>query len=170
MFELRRWPYMMLISIRFKFSKQLKVWRCCAQNPIEKYKQVGRFDDLKHTGRPKRFSGCEIRHMKRLVNGNSRLSASKIATDLNANLPEPVITRTIQRYLRDHALKYVVKIGKQWLSARHWQQRIVRCKQYLNWTKDDWQKVIFFRQIDVLCIKREKVSAKYGVWRKKNSF
>ena len=93
-----------------QISKQLNVSRSCVENVIKKDKQVGRFDDLKHTGRPKKLSAREIRHLKRLAKGNSRLSASKIATNLNASLPETVTTRTIRRYLKDLAFEYVVKI------------------------------------------------------------
>ena len=73
---------------QLQMSKQFKVSRCCVQNVIKKHKQLDRFDDLKHTGHPTKHSGGEIRHLKRLVKGGSRLSASKIATDLNASLPE----------------------------------------------------------------------------------
>ena len=68
-----------------QISKQLNVSRYCVHNAINKDKQLGRFNDLKHTGRTKKLSAREIRHLKRLVNGDSRLSANKIATDLNAN-------------------------------------------------------------------------------------
>ena len=36
----------------------------------------------------KKLSECEIRHLKGLIKGDSRLSASKIAMDLNASLLE----------------------------------------------------------------------------------
>ena len=76
----------------------------------QEIKQLDRFGDLKHTGRPKKLSAREIRHLKRLVKGDSRLSASKIATNLSASVPEPVTTRIMRRYLRDLSFEYVVKI------------------------------------------------------------
>ena len=116
---------------------------CCVQNAIREYKKLCRFDDLQHTGRPKKLSGREIRHLKRLVKGDSRISASKIASDLNTSSPKPVTTRTVRQYLKELGFEYVVKVKKQWLSARHRQHRIAWCKQYLNWTPNDWRKVIF---------------------------
>ena len=59
------------------------------KNVITKYQQPGRFYNLKHTGRRKKLSDIEIRHLKRLVKGYSRLSASKIAMDLNSSLLQP---------------------------------------------------------------------------------
>ncbi|CAF3398923.1 unnamed protein product [Rotaria socialis] len=143
-------------------SKQLIVSRCCVQNAIKKYKQLGRFDDLKHTGRPKKLSGREIRHLKRLFKGDSRLSASKIASDLNTSLPKSITTRIIRRYLKDLGFDYVVKIKKQWLSGRHRQQRIAWCKQYLNWKKDDWRKVIFSDESTFYVLKRKN---QCKIWR-----
>ena len=115
-----------------QISKQLKVSRCCVQSAIKKYKKLRRFDDLQHTGRLKKLSGREIRHLKRLVKGDSRISSSKIASDFNTSLPKLVTTRTVRRYLKELGFEYVVKVKKQWLSASHRQQRIAWCKQYLN--------------------------------------
>ena len=84
-----------------QISKQLKVCRCCVQNAIKKYKKLRRFDSLQHTGRPKKLSGREIRHLKRLVKGDFRIRASKIASDLNTSLPKPVTTKTVRRYLKE---------------------------------------------------------------------
>ena len=95
---------------QLQISKQLEASWYCVQNPIKKYKQLGRFDHLKHIGRPKTLSGCVIRRLRRLIKGDSRLIGSRISTNLNASLPEPVATRTIRRYLKDLAFEYVIKI------------------------------------------------------------
>ena len=145
-----------------QISKQLKVSRCCVQNAIKKYKKLRRFDDLRHTGRPKKLSGREIRHLKRLVKGDSRISWSKIASDLNTSLPKPVTTRAVRRYLKELGFEYVVKVKKQWLSASHRQQRIVWCKQYLNWTPNDWRKVIFSDESIFYVLKRKN---QCKIWR-----
>ena len=63
---------------QFQISKQLRVSRCCVQNTIKKYKQLGRFDDFKYTERPQKLSGLEIRHLKRLVKGILALVRAKL--------------------------------------------------------------------------------------------
>ena len=80
-----------------KISKQLKISRCCVRNAIVKYETIGDFDDSKRPGRPKRLSDRNIRELKRLVQGDNRLSAAKITSDLNASLPKSVSKRTIRR-------------------------------------------------------------------------
>ena len=126
-----------------QISKQLKISRHCVENAIKKFKETVQCNDLKRTGRPKKIPDRSVRHLKRLVKGDSRLSAAKITSDWNASLPEPVSTRTVRRYLRDLGFEYVVKIKKQWLSARHRQQRVDWCNRYLQWTSQDWRNVIF---------------------------
>ena len=117
---------------------------------------------MQHIGCPKKLSGLGIRHLKRLVKVDSRISASKIASDLNTSLPEPVTTRTVRRYLKELGFEYVVKVKKQWLSARHGQQRIAWCKQYLNWTPNDWRKVIFSDESIFYVLKRKN---QCKIWR-----
>ena len=95
-----------------QISEQLKVSRCYAQHSIKEYKQLDPLDDVKHAGRPEKLSGRDIRHLKGLVKGDSSLGASKIVTDLNASLPEPIITSAIRRYLKGLGLEYVVKVKK----------------------------------------------------------
>ena len=46
-----------------QISKQLDVSRYCVENPIKKYKQLGRLNDLKPAGRPMKLSDLEIRHL-----------------------------------------------------------------------------------------------------------
>ena len=143
-------------------SKDLHVSRCCVQNAIKKYKNFGRYDDLKRSGRPKKVVGRNLRHLKRLVKGDTRLSATKIASDLNASLPKPVTTRTIRTYLKDLGFEYVVKMKKQWLGVKHRQQRVAWCTQYMHWTQDDWKKVIFSDESTFYVLKRKN---QCKIWR-----
>ena len=62
------------------------------------------------------IQNCDIRHLKQLVKSDERLSAVKIALDLNVSLPKPIMTRTVRHYLRDLGFEYVIK---QWLSSKH---------------------------------------------------
>ncbi|CAM4796680.1 unnamed protein product [Rotaria magnacalcarata] len=92
-----------------QISKQLNISRFCVQKAINKYKCLGTYDDLKRSGRLKKLDGRGFRHLKRLVKGEARLSATKIASDLNASLQKPVTTRTVRTYLRELGFEYVVK-------------------------------------------------------------
>ena len=151
-----------------QISKQLKFSWCCVQNAIKKYKQLGWFDALKHTGRPKKLLRSWDSTFKKIGQRNSRLSASKIAMNLNTSLSELVTTRIIRRYLKDLDFEYLVKIQKQWLGTHRRQQRIAWRKQYLNWAKDDWWKVIFSDESIFYVLKRKKKQCKIWCLEKEN--
>ena len=95
-----------------QISRQLNISRHCVQNTVEKYKKTRQYNDFPRTGRPKKIPNRGIRHLKRLVKDDGRLSEAKITSDLNASLPKPVSTRTVHRYLRDLGYEYVVKIKR----------------------------------------------------------
>ena len=95
-----------------QISRQLNISRHCVQNAVKKYKKTRQCNDFPRTGRPKKIPNRGVRHLKRLVKHDGRLSAAKITSDLNASLPKSVSTRTIRCYLRDLGYEYVVKIKK----------------------------------------------------------
>ena len=95
-----------------KISKQLQVSRCCVRNAITKFEEYTKFDDMKRSGRPKSLSDRNIRELKRLVQGDNRLSAAKITTDLNMSLFKSMSKRTVRQYLKKLDYEYAVKIKK----------------------------------------------------------
>ena len=108
-----------------KIWKQLQVSRCCVRNAITKFEECTKFDDMKRSGRPKSLSDRNIRELKKLVQGDNRLSAAKITTDLNMSLFKPVSKRTVRRDLKKLSYEYVVKTKKQWLSMKHRKVRVL---------------------------------------------
>ena len=95
-----------------QISKQLNISRCCVQNATHKYKRLGTYDDSKRSRRPKELDVQGFRHLKRLVKGDARLSATKIASCVSASLPKPETTRTVPTYLKELVFEYLVKVKK----------------------------------------------------------
>ena len=95
-----------------KISKQLQVCRCCVRNAITKFEEYTKFDDMERSGRSKSLSDRNIRELKRLVQGDNRLSVAKITTALNVSPFKPVSKRTVRRYLKKLGYEYAVKIKK----------------------------------------------------------
>ena len=77
-----------------KISKQLQVSRCCVRNAITKFEEYTKFDDVKRSGRPKSLSDRNIHELKRLVQGDNRLSAGKN----NNRLKHESIQASVQAY------------------------------------------------------------------------
>ena len=68
---------------------------------INKDKHLDTNEDSKRLERSKKLDERGFRHLKRLVKSDACLSATKIASDLNASLPKPVTTRTVRTYLKE---------------------------------------------------------------------
>jgi transposase len=129
---------------------------------MKKFKETGSSDEKKWCGRPLKINERDIRQLKRLVKLENRLSASKITSDLNNSLSKPVTTRTVRNYLRELSYEYVVKLEKQWLSARHREQRIAWCNEHLHWTADDWKNRIFSDESTFYVLQRKN---RCKIWR-----
>ena len=67
---------------------------------------------MKRSGRSKSLSDRNIHELRRLVQGDNRLSAAKITTDLNISLFKPVSKRTVRRCLKKLGYEYAVKVKK----------------------------------------------------------
>lgn len=145
-----------------KVSKHLKVSRTCVRNAIMKFENQGKFVDSKRSGRPKKISERDERELKRLVQGDNRLSVAKITKDLNIGLAKPVSKETIRRYLKKLGYEYAVKIKKPFLSLKHRKARVEWCQQHLHWTIQDWRKVIFSDESTFYVLKRKN---QVKIWR-----
>lgn len=117
---------------------------------------------MKRSGRPKKLSDRDERHLKRLVKGENRLSVAKIALDLNSSLQKPITTRTVRTYLAKLGFEYKVKLKRQWLSKKHRERRVAWCRQHYHWTIDDWRKIIFSDESTFYVLKRK---CQCKVWR-----
>ena len=107
-----------------KISKQLQLSRCCVRNTVTKFEEYIKFDDMKRSCRPKSLSDRNIHELKRLIQGDNRLSAAKITIDLNMSLFKPVSKRTVRRDSKKLGYEYAVKIEKQWLSTKYRKARV----------------------------------------------
>ena len=93
-----------------KISKQLNVSRKCLMNAIERYNKYSEFKDLERSGRPKKLSHRNERHLRRLVKGENQPSVAKVTADLNSSLLKPVTKRTVCNYLTKLGFRIQSKI------------------------------------------------------------
>ena len=105
-------------------AKQLNISTTCVFNAVKNHKETGKFVDGKRSGWSQKLGERDQRHLKRLVQGENRLSMSKITKDLNQSLLECITSRTVFNYLKRLGYEYKVKLKKQWLSREHREQRV----------------------------------------------
>ena len=86
---------------------------------FNKYKHLGTYEDSKYSWHLKKFDGPGFWYLKRLVKGDARLNATKIASELNASLPKSATVRKVRTYLKELDFENVLKVKKQWLGIQH---------------------------------------------------
>ena len=84
-----------------KISKELKVSRCCVRSVVTKFEDYANFDDMKQSSRSKSLSDRNVRELKRLVQGNNRLSRAKITTNLTMSLSKHTVHRHLKKLRTD---------------------------------------------------------------------
>ena len=117
-----------------EMAKQLTISKTCVFNAVKKNKETGKFVDEKRSGRPRRLSEHDQRHLKRLVKDESSLSVRKVTKDLNQSLPEPITSRTVFNYLKRLSYEYKVKLKKQWFTRKHHEQRVTWCQRHAHFS------------------------------------
>lgn len=145
-----------------EIAKQLNISKTCVFNAIKKHRETGEFEDKKRTGRPQKLDKRDQRHLKRLVKDENRLSVSKITRDLNQSLSKPITSRTVFNYLKKLGYEYKVKLKKQWLSAKHREQRMAWCRRHAHFSPDDWRNVIFSDESTFYVLERKN---QVKIWR-----
>lgn len=143
-------------------AAQLNISKCCVYNAVKKYENTGDFVDKHRSGRPPKLGERELRHLKRLVTSDNRLSCSKITSELNESLNKPVSRRTVFNYLKKLGYEYKVKVKKQLLTTEHRKKRIAWCKKYAHFTNEDWRNVIFSDESTFYVLQRKN---QVKIWR-----
>jgi transposase len=108
---------------------------------VKRFKDTGRADIKKRSGRPKVTTSADDRFIKRCVTVNPFISSNDIKQEL------PFLrchSRTISRRLSDKfGLKSRRAAKKPLLTAIQRKNRLNFCTKYKNWTTDMWRKVTF---------------------------
>jgi predicted DNA-binding protein YlxM (UPF0122 family) len=81
-----------------EIAKKINISKCCVYNCIKSHEEIERFIERKRYERSKQISEQDQHHLKRLVQDDNGLSASKITKDLNQYLPASVSERTAFNY------------------------------------------------------------------------
>jgi transposase len=108
----------------------------------KKFEVLGQVTDKKRIGRKKITSVQTDRLMTRAIMKDRRKTSKDIAADLNESGVR-VSSRTVRRRLWQAGLKAKTPRKKPFLNLKQRRKRIAWAKEHLNWTTDQWKKVIF---------------------------
>jgi transposase len=110
----------------------------------KKYDETGSVKDRKRSGRPRETSEREDRHMAIIVARDPRMNAKTMAKKLVPGMCKNRISRwTVARRLREWDFGAHVAAKKPLLSYDHMQRRLEWAKKHVDWTVEDWKRVLF---------------------------
>lgn len=128
------------------------------KNFHDRWLQRGYISNKRPFNRPK-LNEKNVKEIKTYLTNHPDASRNDIINDLNLN----VVPNTLSKYLRRNKIRYSLIPQKPKLSKKHIQKRLEYAKQYENWTKEDWRKVVFLDETSVILGKAYKKKA----WKKR---
>lgn len=121
----------------------LKLPRSTCQYIIRRYVQENRIKSIPQKGRPKKLSARNERYIVGKIGRNPRLSASKLATEVNAMWNKTVSAETIRRSLRKYGYHGRIARRKPFLSEQNRRKRYQFAMKYQAVPDSFWENVIF---------------------------
>lgn len=101
------------------------------------------FATKKKEGRPCKLSERDVRKVCRVADQLRVDNAVQIAAVVQQSLGVKVSRMTIARTLKSAGYRSVKKSKKPLLTSSHRRRRLEFAKTYVNWTLDDWKRVIW---------------------------
>ena len=136
------------------------------QRVIENFLNTGNLSVRPRCGRPKKLSIREERNIIRKIKINPKLSASNIATELNATSAKRICPETVRNVLRNAGYHGRIARSKPYISKLNRKKRIEFAKIYLNKSPEFWNKVIWSDESKFTIF---KLNGRFVVWRKPNT-
>lgn len=133
------------------------------QTIIRNYKANGSAENKPRTGRPPALDGRDKRHIQNAVLKNSdtrRAPLKELAEDLNLNVSD----FTIRRAMKAMSINAHPAAVKPFVSARNAKKRVTWCKDKVDWSLNQWKKVLWTDETSVEV--QGTGSKRVMVWRK----
>jgi len=105
--------------------------------------ETGRVNDRPRSGRPRKTTSREDRHITTLSRRNRFMSSGKIPRDLMNTTGTRVCLRTVRNRLRAARLKACRPYVGIPLTHRHRQERLQWVRGHRPWTRRQWNNVLF---------------------------
>jgi len=126
-----------------EIATQLKISKSTISDTLARYRSRGTIQNLPRTGRPRCTTSRIDQKIVRMAENSDKPCAVDIAKELAKLNIVSVHPNTVKNRLKETGLQGRVLVKKPLLLPRHIKARVEFAKQYQNWTKDDWAKVIW---------------------------
>lgn len=110
---------------------------------IKRWKETGKFEERPGRGRKMKSTIRQDRALVRLSLSDRRLTSSELCKDWRQSTGVEVSTSTIRKRLLGSGLRGCKAKKKPKVLEKQRKARIAWTKEHLNWTSENWNKVIF---------------------------
>ncbi|CAF0818839.1 unnamed protein product [Brachionus calyciflorus] len=116
----------------------------CVSSIKKKHECTGQVSDFKRSGRPRKLNNLDEAYIFREIRKYPSLSCNNLAVNFNTKFTNVKVSKaTIRRLILRKGLEYPMAFRKPMLTVQDRIKRYKWCKQRLNWTANDWARVIF---------------------------
>lgn len=124
-----------------EIARKLKITHGSVQYNLKKSVQHGTVKNLTKSGRPRLIDTRRSRVLIRNSNANPKLTARQLQIESGLDLICSV--DTVKRQLRRNGVFGRVSARKPFLTKKHIKKRKQWCGAKVNWTVDQWKRIIF---------------------------
>ena len=130
--------------INVQIGKILHVSEYCVRKTIKTWELAKDVSDMPRTGRPSKLSNRDKSGIFRMSRENRKLSYKKLAQIFNESKNNPKVSRElVRRILLYKGIGTYIAARKPILSIKDKCKRRVWSKERLNWSVEQWAKVIW---------------------------
>ncbi|MBW0525482.1 hypothetical protein O181_065197 [Austropuccinia psidii MF-1] len=126
-------------SIR-TISNHLQVPPTTVHDTIRKHQERGHLKSLPIPGRPRKLNDRDIRQLARVVQQNRRKNLAEIKNLITVDVSINTLQIAIHK---DLGKQSCIAVKKPYLSPVHMERRLNFARQHLNWTIEQWSRVIW---------------------------
>ena len=129
--------------------------KSCIARTIKKYKETGTVRDKPRSGRPRSTSLTDDNAIYRLARKFPKYSQKKLAQEINPALANHISKQTIGRRLLDRKLGSYSAAHKPLLKREDKKKRLIFCKELLQMSDNQLNKIIFSDESNFQVINRD---------------
>lgn len=126
-----------------EISSSLGVSRKCVYNIAKKVSAGEPLSNKPGQGRSKRTTPVQDRYLVQICKRNRSAGSREIASEWSSTLGKSISASTTRRRLVEHGLKSYTKKRRPYRNKLQTKKRFEWCKNYVNWTERDWNRVVF---------------------------
>lgn len=110
---------------------------------INRYKQTGRIEDAKRTGRPTALTERERRDIVRKVKVDPFISTPKLQVEVKERFGKDVNCRTLQNYVRKAGFRARMARKKPLISKRNQRRRLAFARKHIKKPISFWNSILW---------------------------